>query len=160
MGVAGALAVAPYVLPWFGLGTQNDTYNAENMMHVHEGLGSGLAGLVNTGISYIPLVGNLLATSSVAPIAAISLLGIGGIMLSRWLESRETGRERIRWSAVVRTAALLTSALIALPSLLTGISSGLTYLGIIGLGDATAISDWDKPFSRRSAPPPTARRAG
>ncbi|MFZ4125677.1 MAG: hypothetical protein ACOYJ2_06370 [Rickettsiales bacterium] len=108
------------------------------------GAGQGIAGGLQKMIGAVPLVGPALTSSATAinlpgglSIASGALntalgagvIGIGGMLLANWMEKRETGNEKIRWSQVVRIASMATSILISLPSLLTGISIGITFLG-------------------------------
>jgi len=115
---------------------------ADALLHLHDAasLGTGIAGTLNQGISTIPLIGGLLAGSTIAPIVASAIIGIGGVMFANWLEKHETGTSSIRWSSIIRTAALTTSVLVTLPSILTGVTTGLSYLAL-ALGDGGATVD-------------------
>ena len=145
LGVAG-LTVAPYALPLMGIGNLDMT---SSFMHAlgghgaaHGALGTGLAGSITHWLSEIPLIGGALTSTSAVSIpllgitlpfgaivsfGAVAIIGIGGSLLANWLEQREQNGQ-FPWSKVIRYASLATSALIALPSILTGIGIGLLFL--------------------------------
>lgn len=130
LGAIGAVIAAPYLLPMVGVGDVETAENAITIMHTHDGTpgaGGGLAGFLNSGITHIPLVGNALAAGGWASIATTGVIGIGGMLLANWMEKREDP-SRFRWSKIIRYSALATSALLALPAILTGVSIGLTFL--------------------------------
>ncbi len=128
LGAAGALIAAPFVLPAIGLGSTIAANTATAAFHAHSlATGGGLAGLVARGIDSIPLVGPSLAAGGWASIATSGVVGIGGVLLANWLSKRERA-EDFPWSKVIRYGSLATSMLISLPSLLTGIGIGITFL--------------------------------
>jgi hypothetical protein len=134
----GAVIVAPYVLPAVGIGSA--ALAQEAMMAMHgAGLGNGLAGSLNVLVSTLPF-GESLAAGGFATAAATALVGIGGVLLGRYVENRDDGTRHIRWGKIIQAAAIGTSALIALPSLLTGISSGIVFLCAALVGPALAAS--------------------
>jgi hypothetical protein len=131
LGATGAVIAAPYALPLLGIGDAETSENIINIMHNHDGTGgSGLAGIINSGIALIPSIGATLAAGGWASIAATGLIGVGGALLAKWMEKREAP-EDFKWSKVIRYASLATSMLIALPAILTGISIGLTFLATL-----------------------------
>lgn len=148
-GVTAALVLSPYLLPLLGVG---EAGTAEDIMHYIGGhreagsFGTGLAGSLQAGIAQLPLIGGALTSGTLVelPFLGVSvasgilvtagtslLIGAGGLWLANWMEKRETDADSIRWSRVVRTAALATSLLISLPSLLTAISVGITFLATL-----------------------------
>ena len=145
-GMVG-VALAPYVLPLLGVGGASD---AEDIMHFigghgeDAGFGAGLAGGLQRIISNIPFVGGALTSSelvtipglsisvasgALVSIAAAAVIGYGGVKLAQWLEKREgNGPNVFHWSKVIRRVALSTSIFISLPSILSGVSVGITFL--------------------------------
>lgn len=160
LGGFASLTLAPYVLPMLGIGQPD---SAEGIMHIvgapldGNSYGAGLAGYLQQGIASLPGIGTALtsntqvavpllgtmAAGAITSIAATAAIGIGGVLLANWMEHRETGNT-IRWSRVVRMAALATSALIALPGMLGAISVGVTFLasllGPVGSASHTALA--------------------
>lgn len=133
---AGAVILSPYVLPALGIGDAN---LAAQAMTIHgSGLGEGLAGAINRAVNAFPGIGPVLAQGGFATAAATGITGIGGVLLGRYIDHRSDGTRRLRWGKLVTTAALLTSALIALPTALTGLSVGLTYLAAALSGNVAA----------------------
>ncbi|MFN7451311.1 MAG: hypothetical protein ACK5R5_00205 [Alphaproteobacteria bacterium] len=145
-GVAGAVILAPYALPFLGIG---DADTAHRIMSFIGGqpepgfYGSGIAGTLQKGIASLPWVGNALtstasvtvpgigltlAAGALTTILASTVIGIGGMMLANRMEKREKASDKIHWSKIIRTVSLATSILISLPSILTGISIGITFL--------------------------------
>ncbi len=137
--LAGAVVIAPYLLPVVGVGETALAEEAMVAMH-GTGLGNGLAGVINGVINSIPFVGGTLAQGGLVSAVASAGIGIGGMLLGNYIEKRQDGSTGIRWGKVLATAALATSALIALPSLLTGISVGVVYLAAAFSGVELASS--------------------
>ncbi len=141
LGIAtglGAIIAAPYLFTALG----SETTVGDTMALLHgDGLGTGLAGVINGGISHIPLVGEALVSGGYASLVATAGIGIGGILLANYLEKKEHlhPTDGIKWSKVIRYASLATSMLIALPSILTGLSVGLSFLAITFGGIAFGI---------------------
>lgn len=122
---------------------------ADDMMHYiagHTGFGNGIAGAAQGAIASIPGIGGALTSTTMVTIpgigvsiasgvlvslAASATIGIGGILLANWMEKHETPDDKIHWSKIVRYASLTTSILIALPSILSGISMGITFLAAV-----------------------------
>lgn len=102
---------------------------SEVMQSIHSvGLGDGLAGGINKALNYIPLVGPTLAEGGIWSMVATGIIGIGGTLLGKHMEhdaQTEAARKLGKW---IRYGALATSLLIAMPSILTGISVGITFL--------------------------------
>lgn len=136
---AGAVILAPYILPALGVG--NTALAEEAMVAMHgTGLGVGLAGSINSVVGAIPFIGASLAKGGLLTAATSGVIGIGGVLLGKHMEKNEDGTGKINWGKVVMTGALLTSALIALPTVLTGISVGIVYMAAAFSGAAAASS--------------------
>ncbi|MBY0406979.1 MAG: hypothetical protein K2Q01_04755, partial [Rickettsiales bacterium] len=131
VAVSGALILAPYVLPFFGIGSSETAVQSMKVMHTAEtgsSLGSGLAGAINSLLAEVPLIGDKLAQGGVFTALASGAVAIGGIVLGNHLQSKEDGKKKFSTGKLVRTLSLITSALIALPSVLTGLGIGIVYL--------------------------------
>jgi hypothetical protein len=142
IGIAAAtLSLAPYILPLVGLGDAATLSETQSLIHPHNNpIGVGLAGGINHFLSNVPGIGTSLATGTWFPIAMSAAIGIGGVMLANWIEKNNQGNVRIRrFSNLIRNSALITSALIAMPTLLTGITTGLAYIAL-ALGDMGQIT--------------------
>lgn len=157
----GTLTLAPYILPAIGIG---QTDSASGIMHLvgasptGDPVGTGLAATVQKGIAAIPGIGGALtstaptqflgmtmASGAVTTLLATAGIGMGGVLLANWVEKHEDpNKQGIRWSKVIRFAALATSALIALPGILGAISVGITFfatlLGPAGSGSYTGLA--------------------
>lgn len=103
-GVASALTFS-----WCGLGAT--------------GWAEGAQGMVKA----IPGVGETLAAGGWAAIGASAGLVLGGLMLGKYIDER-TPKGGFPWGSVVRWGLLATSALIAAPMILSGVSMGLMFL--------------------------------
>ncbi len=164
LGAVGAVTLAPYILPLFDVGSFE---NAENIMHgigghsvvdaagVPSSFGRGLAGSVASGISKIPLIGSILTSAAPVEIPLIGItlttgvlatlgvtaaIGIGGVMLANKLEKQENADSKIHWSKIIRYTAMATTALIALPNILSGLSVGIASLAMAVGGYGAANS--------------------
>jgi hypothetical protein len=126
--VSAGFILAPHILPAIGIGNSELAENALQMLHPYIN-GSGIAGMVNGVIKAIPLVGETLATNGLANALTTGVIGIGGVLLGNYIEKKEDGKTSIKWGNIIKTAALATSFFLALPTVLTGISMGLIYLG-------------------------------
>lgn len=120
------IIIAPYAGDAIGISAKTVPEIME-VMHGH-GLGSGIAGGINSLLSNIPYIGETLSSGSMATTAASGIIGIGGILLGNYLEKKHHKEGGIAWGKIIKYSALTTSILIALPSILTGLSVGLTYL--------------------------------
>jgi hypothetical protein len=137
--VTGAVVLAPYVLPAVGIGDSLLTEEAMLAMH-GSGLGNGLAGTINTALNEVPVIGSTLVSGGFVTAAASMSVSVGGMLLGQYVDKHNDGTSNIRWGRIIATAALATSALIAMPSLLTGISVGLVYLTAVTSGVEAASS--------------------
>lgn len=131
--LAGMVILAPTILPLLGF-SGDMAIEATTAMHVSgTSAGTGLAGAINSGIQAIPVIGPKLAEGGLFTAAASAGIGIGGMMLGNYISKKETGERKISLGKVIKYASLLTSALLALPSIITGISIGIVYLcGALG----------------------------
>ena len=124
--ITGAVILSPYLIPLLHVG--NTALASQTFTAVHgTGLGSGLVGAMNSAISNIPLVGAAIAKGGIASALATGVTGIGGVLLGQFIEKRENGKAGIKWGKVIKYAALITSALIAMPAILSGITMGIVY---------------------------------
>ncbi len=125
--IAGAgIILAPHILPAIGIGSTEAA--ADSMWMLHAENGSGLAGTINGLLKGIPLVGTKLAEGGLFNSAATALVGVGGVMLGKFIERKQDGHAKIKWGKMIKYAALATSALIALPTVLTALGSGLIFI--------------------------------
>jgi len=125
--LAGGVILSPYVLPALGYGTQERAFEIMSNLQ-HATISSGLAGTINSGLGALPLIGSTLAAGGIWPAAIAGAVGIGGVLLGRYLEKKHNGKPGINWGKVIKYAALSTSLLIALPSILSSITVGITYM--------------------------------
>lgn len=126
---SGAVILSPYVLPLVGIGGTGLAANTMTALHAGAvGGGTGLAGLANSALHAVPLIGETLAQGGTLTALASGITGIGGVLLGRYIDKHDDGTKHIRWGKVIKTATLAASALIALPTVLTGISAGIAYL--------------------------------
>lgn len=126
---AGAVIIAPYVLPALGMGGGEDIGTIMSALHNNPAVaGEGLAGFINKGLGAIPLIGETIAEGSLKTALISGALGAGGMILNRYLGKRDNGSHYVKWGKVLATSAMVASALIALPTVLTGITAGLTFL--------------------------------
>jgi hypothetical protein len=133
----GAIILVPHILPAIGIGSADKA--AESMWILHEEVGSGWASDINRLLRGVPLVGNKLADGGLFNSAATALVGVGGVMLGKFIERCEDNTAKIKWGKVIKYAALATSALIALPTVLTALGSGIIFLASLA-GDAAFTS--------------------
>lgn len=136
--VTGSIILAPYALPMVGIGTADDALAVFERVCGQSAAGSGAAGALNASIAEIPMIGPSIASGGFGTAAITGSIGIGGYALGHALEKKHAGSDAINWGKVIRYSALATSALIALPALLTGINMGLTYLTLALSGAALA----------------------
>lgn len=123
---AGAVIIAPYVLPLVGVGDTEMATDAMNSLH-GTGLGNGLAGNINSILDRVPVVGDYLSRGGWSTAIASGAVGLSGLLAGRAVEHLEN-KDGFGWGKAIRWTALASSALIALPSLLTGISIGVVFL--------------------------------
>ncbi len=145
LAVGGAIAgaaimLAPHILPAMGIGSA--ALAEESMWVLHTGAeagGTGLAGAISGALGSVPVIGPQLAAGGLFNAAATGIIGVGGVLLGNYIEKREDGSKRFRWGKALKYGALITSAIIALPTILTAIGSGLVYLSTL-VGSASFTS--------------------
>ncbi len=135
--ITAGIIVAPYMLPAIGIGSEVIAQDALSILHTQT-VGGGLAGALGEAISQIPLIGRELAKGGFFNIAATAATGLGGLLVGNWMSKNHEGKSGIDWGKVIKWAGLATSALISLPSILTGITNGLLYLASEYLSPASA----------------------
>ena len=124
---AGALILSPYLLPALGVGTAEMASDSLLALHGKE-LGNGLARFISKGLDAVPFIGETLAKGGYASALTAAGVGLGGMILGQFLQRKKDGSEGVNWGKVITYGALATSALIALPSVLTSIGVGVTFL--------------------------------
>ncbi len=141
-GIAGGLILAPYALPFFGIGSATTAARIAGQCAGNGAMGSGLAGFINETLSEIPVIGPELATSGWTGAIASGVIGLGGALLGNYISRHYDKAGHIPWGKVIRYATLATSILIALPSILSGISMGIAFLASLegGVAGAAAAS--------------------
>lgn len=137
--LAGGIIISPYLLPALGVGDELLGEKALNAL-CGSGEATGLAGSLKEVLADMPMIGDDLAKGGWVNAATVTATGLGGHFLAKKVSEVEGDSEGICWSKIIRYTALATTALIALPSILTGISAGLTYLTAL-LGDTALASD-------------------
>lgn len=125
--ITAGIIVAPYVLPALGISSGMAAEESLFLLH-NETVGAGLAGTIGNALSAIPGIGSSLAQGGWFNIAATASTGIGGVLLGNWMSKNHKGKPGFDWGKAVKWAGLATSALIALPSILTGITNGIVFL--------------------------------
>lgn len=128
-GIAtSGLIVTPYIGEALNIGSTT----VPEIMHAFHGVGhaTGLAGGIDSLLSSIPVVGEAITAGGFGTALTSGIIGFGGVLLGNYLEknAKENEPKKIHWGKIIKYAALTTSLIIALPSILTGISVGLTYL--------------------------------
>lgn len=123
--IAAGVVFAPYVAPMLGVGDLNTAESALEITHYFTE-GDGLAKVASKTISLIPYIGENLAKDGLTNIVATGAIGIGGVSLGHLISGYHQG-DGTDWGRIIMWSALATSALIALPSILTGITNGVIY---------------------------------
>ena len=142
--VAGSIMLAPHVLPSLGYGS--GAMAEEAMWALHDG--SGIAGRLNSEfVAAIPFIGGKLAEGGFFNAITTGIIGIGGVMLGDSIGQKENGESSIRLGKFIKYGALITSALVALPTVLTAIGSGLIFLSTLS-SDVTFASSYMIPWVR------------
>lgn len=132
LALAGGTAlvmVAPTLFPLIGIGSGELAQNTIDNMHT-TGFEETkpLVGYIKDTIASVPLVGDALAQNNTTTTASIAGIGLGGWALGKFVESREENNPSFSMGKLIRFSSLATSMLIALPSLLTAIGVGVTYI--------------------------------
>lgn len=134
IGVTAAIVAAPHLLPFVGVTGESVGLEAVEMIHDP----AGIAGGINTALSSLPYVGKYLAEGGLINAAASGVVGIGGVMLGDFMASNSSSGETISWGKIIKYGALTTSAMIALPTVLSALSAGIIYAAI-AMADAGII---------------------
>lgn len=144
-----AIILAPHVLPLVGIGTTAVAQDAFFALHTYEASTATLAGFLNHGLAAVPLIGGKLAEGGLFNAAATAITGIGGVLLGNFICKKEGGTKRFSLGKAIKYAALFTSAMIALPTVLTGLGAGLIYLarvsaeaGLLATATAKSVIGW------------------
>lgn len=132
--VGVGLIVAPHVLPLLGVTSADTALEAAQLVH-----GSGIALAANNALAAVPFVGESLAAGGWVNALSAGAVGVGGTLLGNFIEHHEDGDSSWKWGKLLRYAALTTSALIALPTVLTALGTGIVYAGF-ALEEAGVIS--------------------
>ncbi len=138
IAASSAVVLSPYVLPSFGLGPSNSLEQIVGLCNNSGVFGSGLAGTINQAFSEIPLIGSSLAAGGWTSVLSSGIIGLGGSFLGEYIHKKYDHAGHIPWGRVIKYAAIATSMLIALPSLLGGLTMGLGYLASLVGGIAFA----------------------
>ena len=125
--IIAGIVLAPYIAPAVGLGSVNTALGVFADMH-NPAIYDGLAVHLNNALAAVPMIGSKLAEGGLFNSAATALVGVGGVLTGNWISKRHNGKPGLDWGKVIKWGALATSALIALPSILTGLSNGLQYV--------------------------------
>ena len=135
--VVGGLMLAPHILPSLGIGSVGIAERSAFMLHDSV----GIAGDINTKIlAHVPFIGSTLAEGGFFNAIASGLIGFGGLMLGEALTNEDNAEMTQRLGALIKWGALATSALIALPTVLTAIGSGLIFLSHLS-GNPDVVSN-------------------
>lgn len=123
--VIGAVVAAPYVLPVLGLG--NADIATETAQSFHSSA-AGAAEYIKDLTSHIPIAGEAIAAGGWANTAAAIVSSAGGIVLGGYVSKKTEGKTDINWGKLIKMGGLVTSALIAMPMLLTSLTTGIAYM--------------------------------
>ena len=134
--IGAGVMLAPHILPALGATSADLAEEASLMIHNSP---MGMAGAINSALSLIPVIGAKLAEGGLFTAATSALTGVGGVILGQFIESRENGNKSIKWGNVIKYGALITSAFIAMPAILSSLSTGIIYCGM-ALSQAGIIS--------------------
>lgn len=141
-GISTALGLSPYLLPYVVSDTSQITDKVINLCtnsKEYGNFGSGLSGLLNSGLSHVPLVGEFLSSGGWGSALVSGAIGLGGTILGNYVSKHYDRPGQIPWGKIIKYAAITTSLLIALPGLLSGISMGITFLAM-AFGNASIAS--------------------
>lgn len=128
LGALSGVIAAPHVLPLIGIG-EKSAAGIANLCK--SGASTGIAGSVAGFVGAIPVIGPIAIAGGWTAALSSAGIGLGGMMLSNYLEKNCDPEGAIPWGKIIRYTALATSLLIALPSLVSGLSVGIAYLGAL-----------------------------
>ena len=131
----GAIILVPHILPALGVGRADLAEEAATILHHSP---TGLAGGINNLLAVIPVIGAELAKGGLFTALTTGGIGLGGVAISHFLEKNEDDTKSVKWSRIIRYGALATSALVALPTVLTALGTGIIYLSM--LADSAVVS--------------------
>lgn len=135
VAAASALIAAPYVLPAIGIGDSLLTARVAAICGSSQG---GLSQLIEGALGNVPAVGPLLSSTGWSTSLLSGGIGIAGVLLGDYIHKHYDRKGHIQWGLVIKYASLTASALIALPSILSGISMGITFVASVVGGFAAA----------------------
>lgn len=145
----GAITAAPHVLPLIGVGTVSTVEDTLWYLHADEldpshPVGSGVAGGINGLLRSVPFIGDELAYDGAFNALATGAIGIGGFLLGNHIAQHADTQDGFGWGQLIKRASLATSALIALPSVLSALSVGLSFLATVLAGEEAGdrMIDW------------------
>lgn len=122
---AASVIAVPYVLPMVGMG---DGLMTETIANLCSNTTGGLAQAIEGLLSYVPVAGPMLAASGWGAALTSGGIGIAGVIAGDYIHRHYDRKGAVQWGRIIKYAALATSFLIALPSILSGISMGIAYL--------------------------------
>jgi len=127
-GVVGAgITLAPHILPSLGMTSSNLAKEASLMIHNDP---MGIAGGLSNLLGLVPGIGGELAEGGFFTASVSAGIGVGGVLLGQFIERREDNNKSIKWGGVIKYGAMITSALVSLPAILSSLSTGIIYLGM------------------------------
>ena len=132
--VAGAIIAAPLMGGLlFNAGMASDAVGEAALAATTacQGAPQGAASVMAGFLSHTPLIGAGLAEGGIVNTITSATLGIGGMVLGHYIARRDDGTSSIRWGNVIKTAALVTSFLVASPAIFTALSMGFTFMGVM-----------------------------
>ena len=129
--LTGGVIALPYVLPAIGIGSAKVAGQVSNLCTASGSTSMGLAGALNNVLADVPGIGPSLAAGGWSSALWAGGIGFGGMLLGNYVHKHYDHEGGIQWGKIIKYAALTTSLLIGLPSLLTGITMGLTYLAYL-----------------------------
>lgn len=123
--VVASVIAAPYVLP--AIGVEDGELASLTAKSFHNSA-SGAAGFIKNGLSHIPLIGESISDGGWANTVAAVGTSVGGLLLGNFIDKNPKDKHKFKWGKAIKIAGLATSALIAMPMLLTAITTGVSYL--------------------------------
>lgn len=133
ISATAATIAAPYVLPALGIGTKVDMLNVTQTCSSARG---GLAQAIEGMLSSVPVIGGYIGTAGWSSALIAGGIGIAGIALGNYVHKHYDRKGHIPWGKVIKYTALATSMLIAMPSILSGVSMGIAYIASVAAGNA------------------------
>lgn len=125
---AGAIAMAPIVTKAVAPNGLAGVIASGAINFCGSAVPTGWAADIAGVIGEIPVVGTALAAGGFATIGTAAGLALGGMLLGNYLD-KHAKPDGFPWGKLVRWGCLITSALIAAPMVLSGLTMGLMFLG-------------------------------